>query len=89
MPRQFRRTGDILAEQLTSENADELARWCNGIVVEEVNPEDPTDTYVGINVPSFDGIIRVSEGAYLVYDRRTGNFSSMSKSSFESLHEEL
>lgn len=88
MPKEYRRTGDILAEQLTSENADELALWCAGMVVEEIDPEDETNKYVGINVPTFNGIIRVSEGAYLVYNRRTGDFSSMSKSSFESLHEE-
>lgn len=89
MPKQYRRTGDILAEQLTSENADELARWCNGVVVEEIDPEDESNKYLGLNVPSFDGVVRVSEGAYLVYNRRTGNFSSMSKTTFESLHEEM
>lgn len=78
----------VLAEQLTPENADELAHWCNGVVVEEIDPEDESNRYVGINVPSFDGAVRVSEGAYLVYNRRTDGFSSMSKSTFESLHEE-
>lgn len=87
MPKRYRRRSDVLAEQLTSENADELARWCRGMVVEEINPEDGS-TYVGINIPTFDGTIRVSEGAYLIYSRKTGDFSSMSKSSFEALHEE-
>ena len=86
----LRRGGNtiVLAEQLTPENADALAHWCNGVVVEEIDPEDESNRYVGINVPSFDGAIRVSEGAYLVYDRRLDNFSAMSKTAFEMLHKE-
>lgn len=85
----LRRGGTIvLAEQLTPENVDALAHWCKGVVVEEIDPEDESNKYVGINVPTFEGAIRVSEGAYLVYDRRLDTFFSMSKSAFETMHEE-
>lgn len=36
---------------VTAANAAELARWCGGRLVTEMNDEDPSKTQPGINVP--------------------------------------
>jgi len=58
----------IEAVQLTKGNVHEVAEWCTGKEVTEIDALDPTKTYVGINVILWDGLGRVSEGDYLIKD---------------------
>jgi len=58
---------DIEAAQLTTENAEELAKTCNGLIVEEINPFDDSERRLGINVPTEQGNKRLSVGSYLVH----------------------
>lgn len=56
----------VAADQLTKDNAEELARLCGGQVITETNPRDENQKYVGINVPTLRGVERLSEGMMLV-----------------------
>lgn len=39
------------ARTVTAANAADLAKWCGGRLVTEMNDEDPSKTQPGINVP--------------------------------------
>lgn len=68
-----RSTGDrVEAVLLTRDNIEDVARWCSGQQVQEIEPEfgdfaDAPKTLVGLNVPTPDGNKRVSEGQYVVH----------------------
>ena len=49
---------EIQAWQLTPENVHEVARWCGGRVVQEAKPGDPTDVYIGLDIPTLEGVMR-------------------------------
>lgn len=42
--------------------AHEIAEWCGGVVVEEINAMDPEKKQPGINVPCGDEVKRASCG---------------------------
>lgn len=56
----------IEANRLTKDNAEALAIWCGGRLVEELDAHTPTDKYVGINIPTLEGVMRASEGDYII-----------------------
>lgn len=56
----------IEAYQLSKLNAEALAIWCGGRMVEEIDAVTPTDTYVGVNIPTLEGVMRASEGDYII-----------------------
>ncbi len=75
---------DLEVLQLSSENVSEIVNWCNGLEVEEVDPTNPSNKYVGVNVPTFTGRVRASEGDYVIWDpilgftvRKPGLFEMM------------
>ena len=70
---------DVQAEQLTADNAEELALWCLGVIVVEHDPHNHT-TSKAINYPTFYGTRRVSEGQYLVKDQ--DGFSTIGAATF-------
>lgn len=76
----------VEAEQLCPENADRLAMWCGGALVEEYDPFDKTKKFVAMNVPTINGMRRASEGDYIVKDG-TGIISVRKKNVFESEYE--
>jgi hypothetical protein len=47
---------------LTEENATEVAEWCDGKLVEEIDPVDPEKKQPAINVQTIDGIQRMHIG---------------------------
>lgn len=49
---------EIQAWQLTRENVAEVAKWCGGRVVEIAKPGDPTDVYIGLDIPTLEGVMR-------------------------------
>ena len=70
---------DVEAEQLTADNAEELAQWCNGVIVIEHDPHNHT-TSKAINYPTLYGNRRVSEGQYLV--KEPDGFSTIGAATF-------
>jgi hypothetical protein len=81
-----RKPEEFYAEQLDSSNAEELAEWCRGLVVEELEPYASKKRYKAINVPTLNGVERLSQGQYLLC--REGKFSIMGPTKFESEYEE-
>lgn len=57
---------EVQAIQLLPDNADEIAEWCGGSVVEEIDPIDDTKRYVGVNIPTLEGVMRASENDYVI-----------------------
>lgn len=57
---------EITAFQLTKENAKELTAWCGGRLVEEIDAIHSSERYVGINISTPEGIMRASEGDWLI-----------------------
>ena len=44
----------IEAVALTPKNVREVATWCGGRVVEEGKPSDPSDVYLGLDIPTLE-----------------------------------
>lgn len=78
----------IEANLLTKENAEAIAVWCGGRLVEEANAENPLDKYVGINVPTLNGPARASEGDYVVKGE-LGDFWPCKPNQFASKYEKV
>lgn len=58
-PKQYRKKPvTIEAVALTPENVREVAAWCGGRVVEEGKPSDPSDVYLGLDIPTLEGVMR-------------------------------
>lgn len=57
---------EIEANELTRENAEAVALWCGGRLVEEIDPHTPTNKYAGINIPTLEGVMRASEGDFII-----------------------
>lgn len=67
--KKYRRITSVLeAAEVLPETAEVVAHWCGGRVVEETNPTDRSDVYVGINVPTMRGVVRASQGDVIVRD---------------------
>ena len=82
-------TGDeVEAVQLTPQNIHEVADWCTGQEVEEIDALDNTATYVGLNFLSWNGAIRASEGDYIIKDG-LGTFHSRWPHAFEENFEKV
>ena len=58
----------VEAVQLTKENVKYVAKWCNGVEVEEIDALDPSQVFVGLNLLTEEGSHRASEGSYIVKD---------------------
>lgn len=56
----------VEANLLTKENAEAVALWCGGQLVTEYDALDPTQSFVGINIPTLEGVMRASEGDYVI-----------------------
>ncbi len=76
---------EVYAAKLTPENLKELAGWCEGFGVLEHDALDYNVTSVGLNIPTPEGMKRVSEGEYLVM--MGGEFFAARPGSFESRFE--
>lgn len=48
----------IEAVRVTPANVAAVAAWCGGRVVREAKPSDPTDVYVGLDIPTLEGVMR-------------------------------
>lgn len=58
----------VEAVALTRKNVREVAAWCGGRVIEEGKSSDPSDIYLGLDIPTLEGVIRAetmdSSGQY-------------------------
>jgi hypothetical protein len=82
-----RRPIQVKAIQLRSDNAESVAEWCGGQTVEEIERhEDGEKRFVGLNIPTLDGVIRASEGDYVVKEAH-GGFTKISAQEFSSTYE--
>lgn len=79
---------EVEAVQLTKENVKEVADWCTGQEVTEIDSLDNTKSYVALNFISWDGMARASEGDYIILDPM-GNFLSRWGHAFEEAFEKV
>ena len=78
----------VEAIQLTHDNVTEVADWCTGKEVKEIDALDPKKSYVGLNFLSWNGIVRASEGDYIIRDA-LGGFHYMWPQRFEENFEKV
>ena len=76
----------VRAVQLTPKSVDEAARWCGGRRVEEKDPFDEDQIKVGLNVPTLEGVVRASEGDYIL-QHFDGGIQVMPAARFEERYE--
>lgn len=73
------------AVRLTEDNVKDVARWCGGVLVEEIDPEYPDENRFGINVMTAAGFRRASFNMYVA---RYGNAYLVSHNRpFEEMYE--
>lgn len=51
---------------LDENNAEIVAFWCSGGLVEEIDPFDASLRFKAINVPTHDGVKRASQGDTII-----------------------
>lgn len=73
------------AIRLTEDNAEAVAAWCGGQLVEEIDPEHPDEMQPGINVPGSMGNTRASLGMYVV--KYSNQFFTQHNRPFETHYE--
>jgi hypothetical protein len=71
----------VEAVQLLPENAETVARWCGGALAASANALDRTEVFVELNLPTLEGVVRVSQGDYVVKDN--GIFRKVDRHTFE------
>lgn len=55
----------VEAVRLNEDNVEAVAEWCNGELVDEIDPEHPQEMQKGINVRTPSGIARASLHMYV------------------------
>lgn len=81
-----KRQVEVEAIQLRKDNAEEIAQWCGGLVVEEIDPQDETHWWVGVNIPTLEGTLRASENDYVIKGTR-GEFYPCKPEIFNEIYE--
>jgi hypothetical protein len=46
--------------------AEEIAEWCGGVVVQEIDALDDTKRFLAVNVPCRYGVMRASQGCLVI-----------------------
>ena len=73
---------EVEAVQLTHDNVKDVVAWCDGLEVVEQDPTNPSITFAGINVLTQSGMVRLSEGQYLIRGT-SGHFFVAGPNTFE------
>lgn len=55
----------VEAVRLNEDNVEEVAKWCGGDLVDEIDPEHPQEMQKGINVRTPTGVARASLNMYV------------------------
>ncbi len=87
MPTYKRKPAQIEARRLLSDKVEDIAHWCGGGIVQEIDALDSTKTFVGINVPTPHGPKRAQEGDYVIKDEH-GVFYTMKPVAFQMTYED-
>lgn len=83
-----RRKEVVQAEQVTPETAQNIADWVGGQVIPTEDALDSNKKSVGINIPTLSGIVRASEGDYVVKGEH-GEISKCPRVDFEHLYDRI
>lgn len=78
----------VEAEQVTDENAAQIAYWRGGVIVEEIDPQDSSKKHLGVNIPTLNGNARASTGDFVVR-RMNGVVEVMKALEFHSMYEPI
>lgn len=81
----FRRKGIVQARCLKKDLAEDIAQWCGGLLVTEIDAETD-ETFVGINVPTREGMARASQNDWIVQGEQ-GDFWPVPAGQFEAIYE--
>lgn len=86
MKKYVTRPDRVDAVEVIPENVEEI-QALGGEIVEESNPVIPSQKYMGVNMPTFRGVVRASEGDFIVRGRH--GFEVWKKEEFRSQYQEL
>lgn len=75
------RREEVDAVKLSQDNAEELEKLTDGVLVQEQDPFDSSKTMIGLNLPTMHGMRRCSEGDYIIYS--SGWFYTRCAADFE------
>lgn len=76
----------VEAMSVLPETLVDVAMWCGGLTREEIDPVDSKKKFVGINIPTLMGVLRASQGDFIVKDHN-GIFDRMPANEFHSKYE--
>lgn len=78
---------DVLVEaiRLNEDNAADVAKWCRGELIEEIDPEHPEEKQPGINANTPTGPQRASLHMYVI--KFAGHFFVSHNRVFETVYE--
>lgn len=87
-PRRYRLIESLFeAVKLTPETVRDVVLWSGGVEVEEIDPIDSRKKFVGINIPTREGVKRASQGDYVC--KQEGDFFVVPGPLFESKFESI
>lgn len=89
MATRFRRKPvEVEALRLTPDTVQYVTLWCGGFATEEIDPFDSDIRHPAINVPNYKGVMRASDGDYVVKSP-WGEFFVMKKQAFDAEYEPI
>jgi hypothetical protein len=87
-PKRYRLIESLFeAVKLTPETVRDVVLWSGGVEVEEIDPIDSSKKFVGINIPTIDGVKRASQGDYVC--KQEGDFFIVPGPLFETKFESI
>ena len=89
-PAKYRKKPVVIeAMRVTPTNVHEVAAWCGGRVISEAKSSDPTDVYVGLDIPTLEGVMRAQtyHGGDYVIRGAQGEFYPIKESIFRDTYE--
>ncbi len=88
MPTYKVKAEQIEARRLYPDKVEDIAHWCGGGIVQEIDALDSAKTFVGVNVPTLYGVVRASEGDYVTKNDR-GEFDVSKPAVFQMTYESV
>lgn len=79
----------VVANKVTPQNVSAVTAWCGGVQVTEHDALQHDITFVGINVPTSNGMKRAQEGDYVIRNIAEDNFYVVSADRFDELFESV
>lgn len=86
--RYVRKPEPLEGVQLTKTNYKQVALWCGADIIEDAKASDPTDVYIGLEVPMLGTKgVRANVGDFVVR-YSTGKFAVLEDHYFKSTYQE-